>query len=111
MQIHKYVAIAGGLTLAAPLMACSDQTCSPRTYQSCLGPDACHGVQICAADGSAWSLCDCGSGLYGLAGSSAIAGDSSIGGGSTSTGGTNAQGGTGGTGDAGQSAMQSGGAQ
>ena len=115
MQIHKYVAMAGGLTLAAPPMAlgCSDQTCSWGTYQRCLGPDACNGIQICAADGSAWSQCDCGSGLYGFGGSTASAGNSSVGG-STSNGGASAQGGllsTGGTGNGEANSTMSGGTQ
>ena len=35
-------------------------TCVPGATQVCVGPGACQGGQVCAADGSAFGPCDCG---------------------------------------------------
>jgi hypothetical protein len=85
MQIRKYFAMVSGLISAA--LGCSNDTCEPRAYQRCLGANACNGIQICAADGSAWSLCDCGVGLYGLGGATMISRDPNTGGSPESSGG------------------------
>jgi hypothetical protein len=78
MRIEKNIEQAIVVVLASLLMfgGCSSQTCTPQTYQSCVGRDACNGVQTCAADGSTWSLCDCGIGLDGTGGSSGGTSDS-----------------------------------
>jgi hypothetical protein len=34
--------------------------CTPGATQLCNGPGACAGAQVCLADGSGWSACDCG---------------------------------------------------
>ncbi len=85
MQIRKYFAMGSGLVWAA--LGCSNDTCTSRATQSCLGANACNGIQICAADGSAWSLCDCGAGLYGLGGATLITPGSSAGGNQEGSGG------------------------
>lgn len=88
-------AVARVSVLIAMLSSCSDQNCSPGAFQSCAGPGACPGVQTCAADGSVWSLCDCGAGLYGAGGSPSTGGAMGSGsqGGSNLTGGMSAVGG------------------
>jgi len=50
-------------TLAFVAFGCSNQTCSPGSYQYCNAAEGCTGVQSCSADGSQWGLCDCGTGL------------------------------------------------
>lgn len=36
------------------------QKCIPGSTQACVGPAACQGGQICAADGQGYGACDCG---------------------------------------------------
>lgn len=36
------------------------QLCTPGTTQRCVGPAACDGGQSCNADGTGYSVCDCG---------------------------------------------------
>ena len=47
--------------------AAATTACFPGATQSCLGPGACQGAQICAANGTAFGACDCGSGSAGPA--------------------------------------------
>jgi hypothetical protein len=69
MRIARVSAIfAIMMTAASFSTGCSDQTCSPGSYQFCAGASGCHGVQTCAADGTLWGRCDCGDGLYGTGG-------------------------------------------
>ena len=59
--------LLAGITLLA--VGCSDQkpaastACVAFDTQACWGPAACQGGQMCKADGSGWSTCDCGSPL------------------------------------------------
>ena len=46
------------------------QHCFPGSTQACLGPAACQGAQVCAADGSRFGPCDCGATVTPLAGKS-----------------------------------------
>ena len=50
-------------TLAFVALSCSNQTCSPGSFQYCKAAEGCTGLQTCSADGSEWGLCDCGTGL------------------------------------------------
>ena len=36
--------------------------CVPNATQLCVGPGGCRGGQRCAANGKAWTICDCGAG-------------------------------------------------
>jgi hypothetical protein len=36
------------------------RVCTPGATQKCVGPGACDGGQVCAADGSGFGSCDCG---------------------------------------------------
>lgn len=38
----------------------AERECTPGLTQSCLGPGACTGAQVCRSDGSGWGVCDCG---------------------------------------------------
>jgi len=49
------------------------QACAPNASVSCTGPGTCAGFQVCKADGSGYSACDC-SGSGGSGGSSGAAG-------------------------------------
>lgn len=54
------------VTTSAPAAATSEPaplTCVPGTTQACVGPGGCSGGQACAADGSRYEACDCGSAL------------------------------------------------
>lgn len=41
-------------------VAASRSACVPGASQLCVGPGACQGGQVCAADGSGFGPCDCG---------------------------------------------------
>jgi hypothetical protein len=74
--------------------------CVPGDSKSCVGPGACAGYQVCAADGT-YGTCMCGSGgMGGVGGGGGRGGVGGLGGLGGSTGGT-AGGGRGGTSDAG----------
>jgi hypothetical protein len=75
--------IFGGLVGAAVALlglACSEDDttvqglCTPGQIIFCTGPGACPGTQVCAADGTGYGLCSCGSGGSGAAGGAAGAG-------------------------------------
>ena len=58
--------------------------CTPGATQTCLGPGACTGAQVCLADGSGWGPCDCGGGVggaTGVGGGTAVGGGTGLGGG------------------------------
>src|SRR5688572_1108708 len=104
-----HVGFASWAVLLVTCLACSNRTsherttdsdagtgsCSPSETRPCVGPGACNGGQICSADGSRWSACDCGLGAGGAvgAGGGNASGGSSSQGGSTPQGGGAAQGG------------------
>jgi hypothetical protein len=46
---------------AAPVASAPPRACVPGATQSCVGPGGCPGGQSCAADGSRFEVCDCGS--------------------------------------------------
>lgn len=85
-----------GLLLLAPLSAgcggnseglfTEDAPCEPGATQSCSGPEACSGVQLCEADGSGYGDCDCETEGGGSGGGGTSGGGTS--GGGTSGGGT-----------------------
>jgi len=82
--------LGGALALAAGGCDGDDDTvCAAGATQSCLGPGACEGAQICNAAGTAWGTCDCGSGGSGGSGS----GGGGSGGGGSSGGGSGGGGG------------------
>lgn len=43
----------------APVLT-PNRSCTPGTTQKCVGPGACEGGQVCAADASGFGVCDCG---------------------------------------------------
>jgi hypothetical protein len=47
-------ACSGGSTSSSP------PGCVPGSTQTCFGPGACSGAQVCAADGASYGACDCG---------------------------------------------------
>lgn len=98
-------ALAGLLVSAAlALVGCGsdsaggDPVCESGRTLACACPGTADGVQICKADGSGWSTCDCGQG--GQGGSAASGGNAGAGGNN---------GGNGGTGNAGAGGSAAGG--
>lgn len=83
------------------------QACVPNASVGCTGPGSCSGYQVCAADGSGYSACDCGdagsggsAGMSGSGGTSGGGGSAPDGGGVAGVGGVGGGGASGGTGGA-----------
>lgn len=51
--------------LSTPAEKGATNICFPGATQSCLGPGACQGAQVCLPNGAAFGPCDCGSGRGG----------------------------------------------
>lgn len=72
----------------------SAMACTPGLSVACVGPGACQGGQVCAADGSGYGPCDCGQAGGGGA-SAGAGGQPDAGKGGATAGGGQAQGGSG----------------
>ena len=70
----------------------SANTCTPNEARPCVGPGACNGTQVCAADGLSLGPCVCGSGGSGGDGGAAPGGGGAVpGGGGAGQGGSGGQ--------------------